>query len=190
MRKVRGIEMVSRHRWIYKFLRETIYKSDFRLRNIIRRVKKMEFETIDDVIDFAMEREQEAHDFYMDLSEKMEIPAMKKVFIGFATEELGHKKKLELAKEGRFELGEAKKVEDLKISEYVVESEPKKDMDYQDALVLAMKKEKAAFKLYMDLSGMTSDPKMTELFINIAQEEAKHKLRFEIEYDEHVLEWN
>jgi rubrerythrin len=149
-----------------------------------------EFETTDDIIDFAMEREQEAHDFYMHLAEKMDIPAMKSVFTGFAREELGHKKKLELAKEGKLELGEAKKVDDLKIADYVVETEPHEEMDYQDALVLAMKKEKAAFKLYLDLSEMASDPGMVELFINMAQEEAKHKLRFEMEYDEHVLEWN
>ncbi len=150
----------------------------------------MEFETIDDVLDFAIMNEQEAHDSYMELAEKMKVPAMKKVFIGFATEEMGHKMKLEQAKKGVLEIGETKKVDDLKIADYVVEVEPKEDMDYQDALVLAMKKEKAAFKLYMDLSNMASDPHMVELFINMAQEEAKHKLRFELEYDEHVLQWN
>jgi rubrerythrin len=149
-----------------------------------------EFETTDDVLDFAIEREQEAHDFYMGLAEKMQVPAMKAVFTGFAREELGHRKKLEMAKEGKLEIGEARKVDDLKIADYVVETEPRDDMDYQDALVLAMKKEKAAFKLYMDLSDIASDPLMVELFVNMAQEEAKHKLRFELEYDEHVLEWN
>ncbi len=150
----------------------------------------MEFETIDDVLDFAIEKEIEAHDFYMDLAEKMDLPAMKAVFTGFAREEMGHKEKLEMAKKGSFELGQARKVEDLKIVDYLVDVEPSDDMDYQDALVLAMKKEKAAFKLYMDLSNMAADPSMVELFINIAQEEAKHKLRFELEYDDHVLEWN
>jgi rubrerythrin len=158
--------------------------------NKYRGITMIEFQTMDDVLDFAIEREQEAHDFYMDLAGKMEVPAMKKVFVGFATEELGHKKKLELAREGKFELGESKKVDDLKIADYVVDVEPKDDMDYQDALVLAMKKEKAAFKLYMDLSNMALDPQMIELFINMAQEEAKHKLRFELEYDENVLQWN
>jgi hypothetical protein len=35
---------------------------------------------------------------------------------------------------------------------------------------------------------MTSDPGLQRVFKGLAQEEAKHKLRFEIEYDDHVLE--
>ncbi len=148
------------------------------------------FETIDDVLDFAIGNEQDAYNFYIELAGKMEAPAMKAVFEGFANEELGHRKKLEMAKEGQFQLGDEKKVIDLKIADYIVDVGPKGDMSYQDALVLSMKKEKAAFKLYMDLSCMAKDPQMVELFVNIAQEEAKHKLRFEIEYDDYVLEGN
>ena len=123
-------------------------------------------------------------------AKKMAIPSMQKVFRGFAAEELGHKKKLEMAKEGKLIIGQGSKVTDLKIADYLVEVEPGRGMNYQDALVLAMKREKAAFKLYMDLSDLVSDPHMGELFLHMAQEEAKHKLRFEIEYDENVMEWN
>jgi rubrerythrin len=47
-----------------------------------------------------------------------------------------------------------------------------------------MKKEKAAFRLYMDLSDRASDLSMKELFMALAVEESKHKLRFEVEYVE------
>jgi rubrerythrin len=60
-------------------------------------------------------------------------------------------------------------------------------MDYQDALDVAMHREKAAFALYTDLAGATDDPELQELFTALAQEEAKHKLFLEREYDEHVL---
>jgi rubrerythrin len=60
-------------------------------------------------------------------------------------------------------------------------------MNYQDALVLAMKKEKAAFRLYLDLANEVQSEDQKDLFLALAQEEAKHKLRFEIEYDEVVL---
>lgn len=149
-----------------------------------------DFQNVDEILDFAIAGEQEAHDFYIDLASKMEQKAMKDVFIGFAKEEMGHRKKLEMAKEGKLEMKSGVKVDDLKISEYVVDVEPKGDMDYQDALVLAMKKEKAAFRLYMDLSQIALDKVVSDLFLAMAQEEAKHKLRFELEYDEHVLEWN
>jgi rubrerythrin len=53
-----------------------------------------------------------------------------------------------------------------------------------------MKKEKAAFKLYTDLATSVSDENLRSVFKMLAQEEAKHKLRFEIEYDENILSEN
>jgi rubrerythrin len=61
-------------------------------------------------------------------------------------------------------------------------------MTYQEALLFAMKAEKAAFVLYTKLAEVTSDAGLQRVFRNLAQEEAKHKLRFEIEYDDHILE--
>jgi rubrerythrin len=63
-------------------------------------------------------------------------------------------------------------------------------MSYRDTLVLAIKREKAAFKLYTDLSEKASDKEMKALFLSLAIEESKHKLRFELEYDEYVLRDN
>ena len=51
-----------------------------------------------------------------------------------------------------------------------------------------MKKEKAAFRLYQDLAGLVQDEKIKALFLSLAQEEAKHKLRFEVEYDDLLTE--
>ena len=63
-------------------------------------------------------------------------------------------------------------------------------MDYQQALILAMKKEKKAFKLYLDLAASCGDDNLEQIFLALAQEEAKHKLRFEIEYDDFVMTEN
>ena len=63
-------------------------------------------------------------------------------------------------------------------------------MTYQDALILAMKKEKYAFKLYTNLADYAKAENLKNIFLMLAQEEAKHKLRFEIEYDEFVLKEN
>jgi rubrerythrin len=149
------------------------------------------FGSADEVLDFAIKNEQDAVDFYTDLAGKMENPAMKKVFEGFAKEEMGHKAKLTSVKSGKrlMKSGE-RKVTDLKIADYTVEGEPTKDMDYREALILAMQKEKAAFKLYSDLAATAPDAELENLFLALAQEEAKHKLRFELEYDDNVLKWN
>ena len=148
------------------------------------------FGSVTDLLDFAMEREEEAYQFFSDMAKKMKIPSMRKVFEDFAREELGHKKKLSKIKEGKLLMPTEKKVLDLMIGDYLVDVEPSPYMDYQEALIIAMKKEKAAFKLYMDLAAATDDPNLQATFQAFAQEEAKHKLRFEIEYDKYILTEN
>ena len=58
------------------------------------------FNTIEEVLDFAIANEMEAHDFYVDLAKKMERPEMRRAFEEFANEELGHKVKLEAVRAG------------------------------------------------------------------------------------------
>ncbi|MHC4542549.1 MAG: ferritin family protein [Planctomycetota bacterium] len=147
------------------------------------------FDTFESILDFAIDKEAEANQFYVGLAQKMKTPAMRQVFEGFAKEELGHKAKLEAIKQGQ-QVEPARNVTDLRIADYVVDVEPGPDMNYQDALVLAMKNEKAAFRLYMDLAGHVENEDQKAIFLALAQEEAKHKLRFEIEYDEAVLTEN
>ncbi len=144
------------------------------------------FESVEEVLDFAIAREIESRDFYMKLAERMENPAMQNVFENFATEELGHKLKLEAINRGEILLV-PEQVQSLDIADYVVDVEPQPDMDYAEALVLAMRKEKAAYRLYLDLAAVGEDEELTDMFLSLAQEEAKHKLRFEIEYDDTVL---
>jgi len=84
----------------------------------------------------------------------------------------------------------AKKVMDLKIGDYLIDVETGPNLDYQEALIVAMKKEKAAFKLYTDLAAVTDYENLRSTFLLLAQEEAKHKLRFEVEYDDYVLSDN
>ncbi|UCG48297.1 MAG: ferritin family protein [Phycisphaerales bacterium] len=146
------------------------------------------FSSVEDVLDFAIANEIEANEFYTELAGRMKNPAMAGVFEEFALEELGHKAKLEAVKAGEFVIGEQLGgVENLEIADYMVDVEPKPDMDYADALVLAMKKEKAAYRLYLDLATVAEAKELTDLFLMLAQEEARHKLRFEIEYDDEVL---
>lgn len=146
------------------------------------------FGSVDELLDFAIEKEEEAAQFYTDLAGKMDKPHMKQVFEEFAGEEKKHKEKIIGIKQGKLLLADEKKVVDLKIAEYVVDVEAKPDMDYQEALILAMKKEKASFKLYNDLAEMTESEEVRSAMLVMAQEEAKHKMRLEIEYDDNYLD--
>jgi rubrerythrin len=147
----------------------------------------MMFKSVDDALDFAIAREQEAVKFYQTLANRADNPHTKKVFELFAKEEIGHEKKLMRIKEDKTLIPAEKEVKTLRLADYTPEVEITENMDYQDALIVAMKKEKAAFRLYTDLAESTSDAAMQSIFHMLAQEEAKHKLRFEIEYDDHIL---
>jgi len=147
----------------------------------------MAFNSVDEILDFAIQKEEESAHMYTDLAGTMKKVYMREVFAGFAREEEGHKKKLLEIKKGKLLLSAAAKVLDLKIADYVADVAPRADLDYQDALILAMKKEKAAFRLYTDLAGATDDHALRATLLDLAQEEARHKLRFEIEYDEQFL---
>ncbi len=146
-----------------------------------------QWKSVDEVLDFAIRNEEEAAQFYTGLAAKIDRPWMSKVFEGFAQEEMGHKRKLEDIKSGKKLIPGKEKVLDLRMSDYLVDVAPDSDLDYQTALVLAMKKEKKAFKMYIDLAESVDDENLKAVFLSLAQEEAKHKLRFEIEYDDYVM---
>jgi rubrerythrin len=144
--------------------------------------------SIDEALDFAIGEEEAAADFYTRLAGQTKVPGMKQTLEGFAAEEMNHKAKLKAVKAGVRSESRGQRVADLKISDYVVDVTPDPHLGYRDSLVVAMKKEKAAFKLYSDLAETVADGSVRAVFLALAQEEAKHKLRFEVEYDELLTE--
>ena len=156
-------------------------------------VSAMKFGSVQEILEFAIQKEEEARDFYLEWSGRMEKASMKKQLQDFANEESKHKEKLTAIKTDKLQmqaLNPEKKVIDLKIGDYLVDVDPSTELDYQGALILAMKKEKKSFKLYNDLAEMTQNEIIRTLFLGLAQEEAKHKLRLETEYDEYILTEN
>ncbi|MCT4614701.1 MAG: ferritin family protein [Marinifilaceae bacterium] len=150
-----------------------------------------EFNSLNDILDFAINEEQKAADFYNDLADKVSQPEIKDCFHQYALEELAHKAKLESIKANENFVFTSEKVADLKIADYLVDVDANKEsFSYQEALTLAMKKEKSAFRLYSDLAKAAKDEKAKAVLEMLAQEEAKHKLRFEVEYDSNILTEN
>lgn len=143
-----------------------------------------ELDTIDEILEFAISREAEAYEFYMYLAGRVADAKMRRVLEVLAQEELEHKAKLELEmlKEG-VTLRDVEAIGGLKLSDYIAEYDGELNLDYKDLLVLAMKKETVSFKLYASLSGLVSDEGMKDVLLTIAEEEVKHKMRFEAEYD-------
>jgi desulfoferrodoxin-like iron-binding protein len=148
------------------------------------------FESASSILDFAIEKEGEAREFYLEWAAKLEAPNLKELFRAFAGEEQKHKEKLERMKAGSSFQPAAGKVTDLKIVDYLVDVVPTPDMEYQEALIIAMRREKSSFKLYTDLAAMSVDEGTRTLFLSLAQEEAKHKLRMETEYEKDIYREN
>ena len=143
--------------------------------------------TVDEILDYAIDQEQQAADFYAGLAERAEKAGMRDVLLAYSAEEQRHKALLESVKNGERELTPEEEVLDLKISDYLVEVAETDDLSYQDALIVAMKRERAAFQLYSDMSEKVPESHLKEVLAGLAKEEAKHKLFFESQYDERVL---
>ncbi len=146
------------------------------------------FNSSDDILDFAIRAEQDAIDFYSKLYQTADNTNMKAAYKEFILEEQSHKEKLnKLKAEGKLSGIEIAKITDLKISDYLPEKTPHDDMDYQESLIVVMQREKAAYKLYSDLAEISDNEDLKTLFLVLAAEEAKHKLKFEVEYDDAVF---
>ncbi len=140
------------------------------------------FKSVQDILDFAIDQEIEAHAFYVNLAEIVVNADLRRTVEGFAIDELQHHIRLEAikAREVGFIKGE---VGSLDVAETAPVIEPNAAMTYADLLVVAMNKEKAAFRIYTNLASVTKDPALRETLLGMAKEEAQHKLRLEIEYD-------
>jgi len=57
------------------------------------------------------------------------------------------------------------------------------DMDYKDILMLGMEKEEVSFRTYVNWVANVHEEEHREILLALAEEEVKHKLRFETEYD-------
>jgi rubrerythrin len=145
-------------------------------------VQMPRFKSINEVLDFAIARESESHAFYLDLGKQVSKPDLRRAVEGFAADELQHGLRLQAIKAG--ETGfVAEEVGSLDIAESVGEVQPRPDMSYADLLAVGMKKEQAAFRLYTNLASIARTMDLRQVLLGLAQEEAQHKLRLEIEYD-------
>jgi rubrerythrin len=140
------------------------------------------FRSVGDILDFAMAREVQSHEFYMNLAERVTRPEIRQVIRSFAVDELQHQIRLKAIKVGKASFL-AEEVGDLGITKTVPEIAPQPEMSYPDLLAIAMKREKAAFRLYTNLATIAKQPELRNTLLKLAQEEAQHKLRLEIEYD-------
>lgn len=145
------------------------------------------FRNFKEIIDFAIEREMDEIQFYSELAETMERKNVKQLFRSITLEKTARIIQLENMKEMGVLL-DVESMPDLKIAGTFSDIDfTKTNLSYQEALILAMNKEKEKFILYQELADCTSDVKCKQTFLILANQEARQKLKLEIEYDEFIL---
>ncbi len=150
--------------------------------------KEMNFKTIEEIFEYAINKEKEAERFYQDASGRESFSGTRELFREFALEERGHVKMLEnlSKKKENLDSYRVKNIPDLKRSDYTVEMVYTPDMPYDDILRLAAKREEKALKFYTDLAETSEDDSLKKLFSVLAQEESRHKLRLETLLDDYL----
>ena len=150
----------------------------------------MNFNSFEEILDFAIEREKQAVNFYQKLVDRETFPASRQTLAEFVEEERKHQVLLEEFKAGKRDFVEYdfEWIPDIKRSDYIVDMKYEPGMDFAEVLRLAMKREEKALRLYNALATKTDNADCINLFKLLAQEEAKHKRTFEILYDDHMAE--
>jgi rubrerythrin len=146
-----------------------------------------QFESAEQILDFAIAREEEAAEGYRRLAQQSEYADLRRLFEEFAQEEVIHREKLMLVKTQKLLLPAQDRLVDLRIKDYTTEGTPGHEGDYQQALLFAIRKEKAARKLYQDLAEYTDDDQLRSLLLALSEEEGKHQRQFEKYYDTYFL---
>ncbi|MHC4165717.1 MAG: ferritin-like domain-containing protein [Planctomycetota bacterium] len=146
--------------------------------------------TIGEILEFAIAREAEAVHFYMAMAEKVSDPHTEKFFEDLVSEELEHKARLELEvmKEGIVAGTVGVLPETSGGGPQVSRAQVKEQMIYTEALSMAVQKERRSFRLYVRLAGLVSDEALCETLVSLAEEEAKHIVALEEQYNSAMTE--
>lgn len=148
------------------------------------------FAGLDEVLTFAIEREEQAAELYATLREKATGQALQTLAEELRLEEIQHKRiLLELKTAGRAP-GAPGLVADLGVSDYTVDEPLRPDMTVPELLLFAAKKEQQAAGLYEGLAGRATSGSERRTFEFLAAQEKTHKLRLESEYEANVLTEN
>jgi len=133
--------------------------------------------SIEEILLFAMQKEEASYCFYTDMAASARDPQTAKLFNEIAQDEIRHRQQLllELMKVGRV-VDTTQDWTERSAADYVVEGELPRDLTLPEALQLAQSKEHASYRLYVDLIRLTKDQQAMEVFMALAEEEIRHKL--------------
>ena len=147
----------------------------------------MKFVTLDDVVKFAIEREDTAYKLYKRAAELSTSISSKKMFEELAEEEATHKDVFVKIDEDKAENHKLCTLPESSIAKYLADVPFRADLTYNEILAFALKTEENAYQLYKAAAGMTEDPRLQKVLMNFADVELGHRRKIETIYEERVL---
>jgi rubrerythrin len=132
-----------------------------------------------EIIEFAIGHEIKAYQLYMDLAKKMVYSKTRRFCKELAKEERRHIARLEKESARKCRL-----ISPVNLSRYnIAYGKVNIFANRLSMLSFAIKKEKAAVRLYRDFAGLTRNENARQLFMWLAQEELKHEQQVGLEYN-------
>ncbi len=150
----------------------------------------MTTQDFNEILDFAIERERDAVEFYQQLQVQTKFQDRIEMLKDLEAMERGHIAVIQSIRTKGLGTEELPTIPNLKISEYLTVDADELDLSYQNILIKAMKREEASLKLYTEMSTKFADAEISALFRRLANDEAKHKQLFERLYDEWISQGN
>ncbi len=140
--------------------------------------------TVAEILDMAIQREEVAYDFYMDIHHKVDDTSVKDTVEFIAGEELKHKAFLVSYKEGKYGADSLRlaDVVEYKLAEYLEEPEISQTSSSEEVYLVAAPREGRSHQFYLELANMHDDSELKTMLQKMANEELKHKEKMEYLY--------
>jgi rubrerythrin len=139
-----------------------------------------------EIIKLAIAKEIGAAYFYSQAAEKTGNSDTREVLLQFAREEERHQKTLETLTVEKIDQARIERMPPIAVSDDAGETEYRPGMSYAEIVKMAIAMEEQAFNLYDYLRETGNDDDLKKIFTFLANEEAKHRARFEKLYAEEI----
>ena len=144
----------------------------------------MNTENFDAIIEKAIANEEEAHQFYLNLSAAVADLSTKDTLLYLAKEEQNHKNYLLKYRQEGFILQATQmdKTANHKITEFLQPPSIKAEMDSKDVYLLAAARELNAYNLYRGMAAIHPSGEIKDMLLKMAEQELNHKEKVEYLY--------
>jgi len=141
---------------------------------------------MNEIVELCIDMEQQAIDLYAFARDQAKDEAARQKFQELVDMETIHKVALQKFDiEAYLELPPA----NMKVTDYLMEPIFSENLNTQEILILAAKREDKTAKMYQDLADhFTSDKNLNTFFQMMADEELRHKHDLETEYEKEFLQ--